>query len=603
MHTDVLKRLLSVCIFTVSFDLYAADLKSVLKEVIDNHPEILQKRQELSAAEHELTIARSGFLPKIDVRSSVAKEKANTQMTGFQNRNFNTLNSNIVLSQNLFSGFSTDSEVGVKRHNIEIKMHELEEKENDISLRLIKSYLDVVKASELLDVERKNVQVHEEMYRKITLKTQSGSGRMGDYKEVLAKLALSYVNTLTQDNNYNDAAAVLNTVVGHYTDVHELEKQSIDPLVIPRTLEEAIKEAVQNNPSILVSRSEIESAKKSVTLERSSYYPKVDAELNSRSYDNASGTQNTDKTAAAMLTLSYNLYNGGSDEARIKRSLSQTYNAIERFRSVERDVAEKMTMAYNAYTVFNRQKPFLEVYSDASFEKTHYYQEEFDLGRRSLIDLLDSENEYSTARRKEVENEYELQYSFFRVLAAKNGLITYFNIDSDRHYPKNYTLSGQIESSVNSENAPSVGEYPFILSTVSAPMQEGFSQQENNITLEKVKETNPQKGYEYYLKAARLGDLESQNVMVELYEKGIGTACDAEKARYWKNRRAMKKSAVLNSQKAMEYKKLAHRYLPLKSIFSTEETTSELFSAPNEKAKSLDERLKELGIILDGLKK
>lgn len=599
----VFKRLLPACIFAVSFDLHAADLKSVLTDVIENHPEILQKRQELSAAEHELTIARSGFLPKIDVRSSVAKEKANTQMTGFQNRNFNTLNSNIVLSQNLFSGFSTDSEVGVKRHNIEIKMHELEEKENDISLRLIKSYLDVVKASELLDVERKNVQVHEEMYRKITLKTQSGSGRMGDYKEVLAKLALSYVNTLTQDNNYNDAAAVLNTVVGHYTDVHELEKPSIDPLAVPRTLEEAIKEAVHNNPSVLVSRSEIESAKKSVSLERSSYYPKVDAELNSRSYDNANGTQNTDKTAAAMLTLSYNLYNGGSDEARIKRSLSQTYNAMERFRSVERDVAEKMTMAYNAYTVFNRQKPFLAVYSDASFEKTHYYQEEFDLGRRSLIDLLDSENEYSTARRKEVENEYELLYSFFRVLAAKNGLITYFNIDSDRHDPKNYTFSEQIKSSINSENAPSVGEYPFILSTVSAPMHDDFSKQENNSTVEKVKEISPQKGYEYYLKAARLGDLESQNVMVELYEKGIGTACDAEKARYWKNRRTMKKSVGLNSQKAMEYKKLAHRYLPLKNIFSTEETRSELFSAPNEKAKSLDERLKELGIILDGLKK
>lgn len=599
----IIKRVLAVSVFTGLLSLNAIDLKSVLSDVIENNPEILQKRQELSAAEQELAITRSGYLPKIDVRSTVAKERANTLMTGFQDRTFNSLNSSFVLSQNLFSGFSTDSEMGVKRYKIEMKSHELEEKVNDISLRLIKSYLDVVKANELLEVERQNVKSHEELYRKITLKTESGSGRMGDYKEVLAKLALSYVNTLTQDNNYNDAAAVLNTVLGHYLDVKNLEKPTILPSLVPHTLEAAMSEAVQKNPSVLVCRSEIESAKKSVSLERSSYYPKVDAELNTRSYDNASGTNKTDKTSSATVTLSYNLYNGGSDEARLKRSLSQTYNAIERFHSVERDVAEKMTMAYNAYTVFNRQKPFLEVYRDASFEKTHYYQEEFDLGRRSLIDLLDSENEYSTARRKEVENEYELLYAYFRVLAAKNDLIAYFNIDSGGYKPKNYTLADHIESSVNSEHAPSVGTYPFIVSTVPVTTQEALTDQENNVTVDQSGETNPQKGFEYYLKAARLGDKESQRMMAQLYEKGIGTIQNTEKALYWKNRQTMKESKSEQSQKGMKYKELANRYLPMSTILPIDESKSDVFSAPKEKAKSLDERLKELGIILNGMKK
>lgn len=568
-----IKRIFIISLFAGSVTLYGIDLKSALNEMIDNHPDILQKRQELAASEQELTIARSGFLPKIDVRSSVAKERANTQMTGFENRKFNTVNSNIVLSQNLFSGFSTYSETAAKRHNIEIKSHELEEKMNDLSLRMIKSYLDVVKASELLDVERENVKVHEEMYRKITLKTESGSGRMADHKEVLAKLALSYVNTLTQDNNYNDASAVLHTAMGRYLDINELEKPSINPFAVPYTLEEAMKEAVQKNPSVLVSRSEIESAKKSVSVEQSSYYPKIDAELNARSYDNANGSENIDKTAAAMVTLSYNLYNGGSDEARIKRSLSQTYNAIEHCRSVERDVAEKMAMAYNAYTVFNRQKPFLEVYRDASFDKTRFYQEEFDLGRRSLIDLLDSENEYSTARRKAVENEYELLYSFFRVLAAKNELLSYFNIESGGYLPKNYTLNEKAASEQSSEHAPSVGKYPVIVQTV--PIHQDnveLPKQESNVSSESVKETNPQKGYAYYLKAARLGDSQSQCMMVHLYEQGIGTAKNTEKALYWKKRCVQKPKA-------------------------------EPLSLPQEKAKSLDERLKELGIILNGSKK
>ncbi|HLD23906.1 MAG TPA: TolC family outer membrane protein [Sulfuricurvum sp.] len=540
-----------------SINLYALDLKSALNESLNTNPEVQQKYQELSTAYHELDISRSGYLPKLDVRSSLAKERANTQMTGFESREFKTVNTNITLSQNLFSGFMSDSEMRVKRHNIQMKSHEYEEKVNDISLRLIKGYLDVLKAHELLEVERDNAKVHEKIYQKVTLRVEAGGGRIADHKEVLAKLSLSYVNTLTQDNNYNDAASVLHTLMGRYPDIKTLQKPSINSSLLPRTLEEAMADAVQKNASVMVGISEVESAKESVGVERSNYYPKVDAELNSRTYDNANGTGNIDKTAAAMVTLSYNLYNGGGDEARVKRGLSQTYNAMEHLRSLKRDVMEKMAIAYNAYTVFNRQKPFLDLYREANFDKTHFYHEEFDLGRRSLIDLLDSENEYSTARRKAIENEYDLLYSFFRVLAAKNELVTYFNIETDN---QSATVSSDPIDS-NREFAPSVGEYPMIPTIKMNTI-------ESNVSINSVTNLSNQKGYDYYLKAARLGDKESQCKMVHLYEQGIGTAKNTEKALYWKKR-------------CVQKQKGEHLLLPPL------------------KAKSLDERLKELGILLE----
>jgi outer membrane protein, adhesin transport system len=545
-----------------SLNLYALDLKSALNESIITNPEIQQKYQELSAAYHELDISRSGYLPKLDVRSSVAKERANTQMTGFESRQFRTLNTDITLTQNLFSGFMTDSEMRVKRQNIQMKSYEYDEKVNDLSLRIIKGYLDVLKAHELLEVERDNAKAHETIYQKISLRVETGGGRIADHKEALAKLSLSYVNTLTQDNNYNDAASVLHTLMGRYLDHKTLQKPSINPSLLPRTLEEAMEEAVQKNASVMVGRSEVESAKESVDVERSNYYPKVDAELNSRTYDNANGTGNIDKTAAAMVTLTYNLYNGGGDQARVKRGLSQTYNAMEHLRSLKRDVMEKMAIAYNAYTVFNRQKPFLDVYREANVDKRHYYHEEFDLGRRSLIDLLDAENESSTARRKAIENEYDLLYSFFRVLAAKNELVSYFNIETDKQ--SGIKPSDPITS--NREFAPSVGEYPMIPTLKMNAKEINLPKEESNVTRHSV--TQDQKGYVYHLKAARAGDTQSQCALVHLYEQGIGTAKNTEKALYWKKR-------CVSTPKAKR------------------------LSSPQEKTKSLDERLKELGILLE----
>jgi adhesin transport system outer membrane protein len=598
-HAVVIKRVFISFMFAGSVAVYGVDLKSALGSMVENHPDILQKRQELSSANHELQIAHSGFLPKINLRSSIAQERANTQMTGFANRDFNTLNTNITLTQNLFSGFATDSEIAQKKHNIQMKSYELEEKINDLSLRLIKSYLDVLKADELLEVEQENAKAHEKMYQKITLKTQSGSGRIADHKEMLSKLALSYVNTLTQDNNYNDAAAILRSVMGYYPKSNTLVKPSIATLALPSTLEEALDKAIQKNPTLLISRSQIESSKNAVSMERSNYYPKVDAEMNARAYDNANGTGNIDKTAAAMVTLSYNLYNGGSDEARVMRSLSEASNAIEHRRSFERDVIEKMAKAYNAYAVFERQKPFLEVYRDASFEKTHFYQEEFDLGRRSLIDLLESEDEYNTARRKAIENEYELLYSFFRVLSASNDLIPYFQLDVQSHQqPKNSLLYPEKEP-INSMNAPSLGEYPLIATIPFTAKGSENVQIDTPVAVSSTIESNPQKGYENYLKAARLGDKEAQKIVAVLYEKGVGTPLDKAKAAYWKNRTLLKELSTAHLQRAKVYRALGERDLPLSTISRTDNVKREPSVAPSEKAKSLDERLQELGIILN----
>jgi len=544
-----------------SLNLYALDLKSALNESLTTNPEVQQKYQELSAAYHELDISRSGYLPKLDVQSSVSKERANTQMTGFESRQFRTLNTNITLTQNLFSGFMTDSEMSAKRHNIQMKSYEYDEKVNDLSLRMIKGYLDLLKAYELLEVERENSKIHEKIYQKISLRVEAGGGRIADHKEALAKLSLSYVNTLTQDNNYNDAASLLHTLMGRYVDVKTLQKPSINASLLPRTLEEAMEEAVQKNASVMVGKSEVESAKESVDVERSTYYPKVDAELNSRTYDNANGTGNIDKTAAAMVTLSYNLYNGGGDEARVKRSLSQTYNAMEHLRSLKRDAMENMAIAYNAYTVFNRQKPFLDLYREANLDKTHYYHEEFDLGRRSLIDLVDAENEYSTARRKAIENEYDLLYSFFRVLAAKNELVPYFNIEMEKQSGMKPT--DPIQS--NRGLAPSVGEYPMIPTLKFNTNEIIPPKEESKVT--RVSVVSDEKRYEYHLKAARSGDSQSQCKLVHLYEQGIGTSQNTEKALYWKKRCVSKPKG-------------------------------EPLTFSKEKAKSLDERLKELGIVL-----
>jgi adhesin transport system outer membrane protein len=409
-----------VIIFLSSF-LYADQLflNKAAKEILKTNPQILEKLNDYKSSLRGYEKAKLGYYPTLDLSGNIGTET--TSRSSSDDITLNVSESSLTLNQNLFNGFGTKHEIELKKAKLKSSAYSYIEKANDVIFKFVKSYIDLLRSKELLEIEKKNVSIHEEIYKDTKKQYKSGIGRLSDLKEVFSKLSLAYSNYLSEENNYKDKAVSFHKFYGRYIDAQQLQKPAIE-WKIPQTFKETLLKAMQNNPSIIVQNYEFQAAKAYFRSTQKSFYPKIDLELKAKSSKNIGGSESDVDTRSALLKFSYNLFNGGRDakEVQIQKSLVLKQN--EQKSQIKREIIENANLSWNSYEILKKQIDFLRKYKKSSEAKIESYKNEFDLGRRSLLDLLSAQDDYIDAKRKEINAEYDLMYAKFRILDSLGEL-------------------------------------------------------------------------------------------------------------------------------------------------------------------------------------
>ncbi|MED5510020.1 MAG: TolC family protein, partial [Pseudomonadota bacterium] len=130
-----------------------------------------------------------------------------------------------------------------------------------------------------------------------------------------------------------------------------------------------------------------------------------------------------------MLRLRYNLYNGGRDSARREETAFLINQAAEIRNNTHRQVEESVRLSWNAWQTLNAQMPAREQHVQSSEKARDAYQQQFSLGQRTLLDLLDSENEVFRARTALVNTKYDELYAMYRILNSMGMLLQGLNVE------------------------------------------------------------------------------------------------------------------------------------------------------------------------------
>ena len=126
--------------------------------------------------------------------------------------------------------------------------------------------------------------------------------------------------------------------------------------------------------------------------------------------------------------MQWNVFKGGKDKARRNETahlISQAKNIRD---NTYRQVVESMRLSWVAHQTVKNQMVFFKQHSDASIKTNKAYQEQFNIGQRSLLDLLDSANEMFQAKSAYVNSLYDQQFSMFRILTSKGTLNEFLNV-------------------------------------------------------------------------------------------------------------------------------------------------------------------------------
>lgn len=398
---------------------FAESLDNVVFKTIASNPEIRAEINRKFAREQVKRQAEAGYYPSVDLQAGVGSQNSKNRYTNaLGETDYVDLTRNeeaFIVTQNLFQGFDTDSDVKKTSAKVTASNHRLHELTEQTALRVAEVYLDVLRNQELLVTSEKMLKVNLELYDKVRSRSQSGVGRTADIDQAMSRVALARANMIADQANLQNAYSRYQRVVG------DIPKDLVRPRAmddkIQSDLEKLLKSTVENNPLLKSAQAELEAAHAQREQAKSPYYPSLDLVFEQRRGENLDGVEGVEQDYSLMLQMRYNLFNGGYDAAREKEATYMVGESQDNLEVVRRQVTEVMRLAWNAYASLADQLPYLEQHVSSAKKTRAAYADQFKIGQRTLLDLLNSENELYQAQRSRVSADYERQISGYRILA------------------------------------------------------------------------------------------------------------------------------------------------------------------------------------------
>jgi adhesin transport system outer membrane protein len=405
---------------------FSESLEKVVFQTLASNPDLLAELQNRNAVEQQVQQAKSGYYPSVDLMAGIGNENSKNRytraITGTDDYvDLTRSEEALVVTQNLFNGYGTSSDVERYSSRLKATNHRLHDESEKTALRVAEVYLAVLRNTELVNISNRNLAVHNTIYNKVKARSRSGVGRKSDLDQVSGRLALARANLIADQANLRNAQTNYMQVVGKLPSdlVRPADKQQ----ALPGDMEQAVKLAVQNNPVLKAAGAEVDAAIAQRDGSRSGYYPKFDLVFEQSRNENVDGVEEVEKDYSVMLKMKYNLFNGGFDKSRSQEAAYRLNESKNDLDSTRRQVIESMKLAWNSYQSILEQIPYLQQHVDASSRTRRAYNRQFSIGQRTLLDLLDSENELYQAKRKMIIASYEKQISGYRVLTTMGKFI------------------------------------------------------------------------------------------------------------------------------------------------------------------------------------
>lgn len=423
-------------------------LEEAAAKAVQTSPDVVNKWNQFKAAGEERNVSWGRYLPTLDVMYGIGRDSRETPLyTPPGRRNYNFTNARITLRQNLFEGFATESDTKRLEHATLVRFYEMLDLSENAAFEATKAYIDVWRYRQLVSYAEENYALHRVIFEKIKVRAQKGVGRQVDLETAAGRLALAESNLLTETSNLHDVTARFQRVVGIVPPAEmEAPPAALLGAEFPKNRSEAITRSFEKSPQLKAAFQNILSAMRNVEVQKAPYYPRIDAYAEAGHDHNAGGytheyqptlaTTNTNYTTLG-ITASWNLFNGLRDISRERKAAHEKNSAKDVREKVCREVRQNSAMAFNEQARLTEQIQYLDQHQLSTDKARESFRRQFDIGQRTLLDVLDTENEYYTARRNYLNGEQDKLIALAKYQYAAGNLLNVLQLKSlDMDPPK-----------------------------------------------------------------------------------------------------------------------------------------------------------------------
>jgi len=393
-----------------------------------NNPGLKAARAQLRAVDESVSIANSGWRPSLSASGNLSRSRTETEIrtaigsgalvnAGITERTSKT--SALNLSQPIFRGFRTLASSRSAKASVEAQRARLKSSEQQVLLLAASSYLDVLRDAAVVNLRVSNVQVLRRQLEATRDRFRVGEITRTDVAQAEARLAASVSSRILAEGNLQSSRASYINVVGKAPE--NLSKPG--PIgVLPTSLDQAVGLATDNNPSLIASRFTAESAKQNVRNVRGELLPTISLSGQvSKSWDTISDNS-LSENASGRLALTLPLYQGGVTYARLRQSKHTLGQRELEADQARLDARENATSAWESYQAALASIEAIQTQIVASEIALEGVQREAEVGARTVLDVLDAEQELLDARVDLVSAERNQLVASLQVLASVGRL-------------------------------------------------------------------------------------------------------------------------------------------------------------------------------------
>jgi len=405
---------------------HAETLEVAVARAVATFPEIQTGAANRRAAIAAISEARAGYFPTIDATAGYGRarnDNVNTRSApGGDEVTLNRRDAEVTISQLVFDGGAVSSQVRLQESRSESAAYDLANTAQTIALRAARAYLEVLRLRSVIEIAKANVAVHLRTLQQVALLTEGGAARRSDSQQAEARLALARSSLTALRGQLEQAESEYRRLIGLVAPL-QMEKPAVPLERLPGSEETALEEALDGHPALKASNAELAVARADLQASQTRYIPRVNLELSASQNNNVGGVPGTTSDRIAALRLRYNLFRGGADSARIRQAEARVDRALADVAGLRNDLEREVRVAWEALQADREQLTYLQIHAEKSADVVDAYRSQFKLGQRTLLDVLNAENELFNARSALVNGVYAVAADSYRLFAGTGRLL------------------------------------------------------------------------------------------------------------------------------------------------------------------------------------
>ena len=407
----------------------AQTLEETLVRAYQENPTLRAERARLRATDEGVPQALSNWRPTVQVSGSYGWERSDSTTNGPAVKEAEVtepVTGTLTVTQNLYRGGRTIAATEEAENNVKADRARLSSAEQSVLLSAATAYADVVRDQAVLDLNRNNERVLQRQLEATQDRFGVGEVTRTDVSLAESRLSRARADRISAGGNLTDSRAAYENAVGVLPRIL-LPAQPLTDL--PTSLQESIERAKTANYGVIQTRFIEKAAQNNVREITGELLPTLTLNGSAQTAEETSTPLSESQTLSVTAQVSMPLYASGSVTSRVRAAKQVVAQRRDEFNQAVRDAVEDATEAWQTLETGRAQIRAFSAAVKAAEIALEGVREEANVGSRTVLDVLDAEQELLDARvglvramRDELVATYQLRQAVGELTAAKLGL-------------------------------------------------------------------------------------------------------------------------------------------------------------------------------------